>query len=96
MLSAFSKLAADKDVSEKIREIITSPEKSQTSPPSPLSPPSPPSPPSADGENKTLKSGKALLLALKPYLDDGRKEKIEKILGAMRLAEYAQVFKNLM
>ena len=45
---------------------------------------------------KNLKNTRALLLALKPYLDAGRCEKIDKMLNMMRLAEMAGYFKNLL
>lgn len=48
------------------------------------------------GIEKNLKNTRALLLALKPYLDAGRCEKIDKMLNMMRLAEMAGYFKNLM
>jgi len=48
------------------------------------------------GIEKNLKNTRALLLALKPYLDAGRCEKIDKMLNMMRLAEMAGYFKNLL
>lgn len=45
---------------------------------------------------RNLKNTRALLSALKPYLDDKRKEKVDKMLSMMRLAEMAGYFKNLM
>lgn len=49
----------------------------------------------APGMEKNIKNTRALLLALKPYLDDKRKEKIDKMLNMLRLAEMAGYFKNL-
>lgn len=45
---------------------------------------------------RNLKNTRALLAALKPYLDDKRKEKVDKMLNMMRLAEMAGYFQNLM
>ena len=44
---------------------------------------------------KNIKNTRALLLALKPYLDDKRRDKIDKMLNMLRLAEMAGYFKNL-
>lgn len=44
---------------------------------------------------KNMKNTKALLLALKPYLDERRCEKVDKMLQMLRLAEMAGYFKNL-
>lgn len=48
------------------------------------------------GVPKTIKNGRALLAALKPYLDSERREKIDKILEAMKLAEFAGIFKTML
>ena len=50
----------------------------------------------APGLARNLKNTRALLAALKPYLDDKRREKVDKMLSMMRLAEMAGYFKNLM
>ena len=50
----------------------------------------------APGMEKNIKNTRALLLALKPYLDDKRRDKIDKMLNMLRLAEMAGYFKNLM
>ena len=55
----------------------------------------PESPPPAPGMEKNIKNTRALLLALKPYLDDKRRDKIDKMLNMLRLAEMAGYFKNL-
>lgn len=98
LISTLSRLASDGELQSKIRGIISpaSPaelrqnaesaadaEKDDASSAKPASTP------------QTIKSGKALLLAMKPYLDDNRRRKIDKILDAMRLAEYAQIFKTI-
>lgn len=44
----------------------------------------------------TLKNGRALLLALKPYMDESRCEKIERILSAMKLAELIGTLGNIL
>ena len=44
------------------------------------------------GKNSNIAHSKALLLALKPYLDDKRCEKIDKLLKMMQLAEMAGYF----
>ena len=49
----------------------------------------------APGMEKNIKNTRALLLALKPYLDDKRRDKIDKMLNMLRLAEMAGYFKNL-
>ena len=49
----------------------------------------------APGMEKNIKNARALLLALKPYLDDKRRDKIDKMLNMLRLAEMAGYFKNL-
>lgn len=49
----------------------------------------------APGMEKNIKNTRALLVALKPYLDDKRREKIDKMLNMLRLAEMAGYFKNL-
>ena len=50
----------------------------------------------APGLARNLKNTRALLAALKPYLDDKRREKVDKMLSMMRLAEMAGYSKNLM
>lgn len=47
------------------------------------------------GLDQNMKNMRALLLALKPYLDEKRREKLDKMLHMMRLAEMAGYFKNL-
>ena len=49
----------------------------------------------APGMEKNIKNTRALRLALKPYLDDKRRDKIDKMLNMLRLAEMAGYFKNL-
>ena len=49
----------------------------------------------APGMEKNIKNTRALLLALKPYLDDKRRDKIDKMLNMLRLAEMAGYYKNL-
>ena len=44
------------------------------------------------GARKNMAHSKALLLALKPYLDEKRCEKIDKLLKMMQLAEMAGYF----
>ena len=44
----------------------------------------------------TLKNGRALLLALKPYMDESRCDKIERILSAMKLAELIGTLGNIL
>ena len=65
-----------------------------SNPDAPCPPSSPPSPPPSPPS--TIKNGRALLLALKPYMDEKRCEKIDRILSAMKLAEFAGMFKNMM
>ena len=48
--------------------------------------------PDRRGKNSNIAHSKALLLALKPYLDDKRCEKIDKLLKMMQLAEMAGYF----
>ena len=48
------------------------------------------------GLARNIKNTRALLAALKPYLDDKRREKVDKMLNMMRLAEMAGYFKNFM
>lgn len=65
-------------------------------PPQPESPPAMPALFSPEpGMEKNIKNTRALLIALKPYLDDKRREKIDKMLNMLRLAEMAGYFKNL-
>lgn len=44
----------------------------------------------------TVKNGRALLLALKPYMDEKRCEKIDKILSAMKLAEMFETMSKIL
>ncbi len=48
-------------------------------------------PPSVE---KNIKQMRALFVALKPFLDRKRCEKIDKLLGMMRLAEMAGAFRS--
>lgn len=57
-------------------------------PPCPCKPPPPPC--------STVKNGRALLLALKPYMDEKRCEKIDKILSAMKLAEMFETMSKIL
>ena len=43
-----------------------------------------------------VQNGRALLLALKPYMDESRCEKIERILSAMKLAELIGTLGNIL
>ena len=56
--------------------------------------PPPGGPPPALEAN--IRNTRALLSALKPYLDDRRRDKIDKMLNMMRLAEMAGYFRNLL
>lgn len=48
------------------------------------------------GIERNLKNIRALLFALKPYLDAERCEKVDKMLKMMQLAEMAGYFRNLL
>lgn len=56
----------------------------------------PPCPCKSPSCPQTVKNGRALLLALKPYMDDKRCEKIDRILSAMKLAELFEMFGKLL
>ncbi|MCI7344846.1 MAG: hypothetical protein SPF67_07455 [Eubacteriales bacterium] len=96
--AVFEKLGAavsDPEIQKKISAIISGDGTGMTSKPdAPCPPSSPPSPPPSPPS--TIKNGRALLLALKPYMDEKRCEKIDRILSAMKLAEFAGMFKNMM
>ena len=96
--AVFEKLGAavsDPEIQKKISAIISGDGTGMTSKPdAPCPPSSPPSPPPSPPS--TIKNGRALLLALKPYMDEKRCEKIARILSAMKLAEFAGMFKNMM
>ena len=73
------------------------PEYKQKPPPCDPEPPCKPVPPCpgpcpSDGQS-AIKHAKTLLNAVKPYLDAERCEKIDRILNAMKLAEYAGLFR---
>ena len=87
--AVFEKLGAavsDPEIQKKISAIISGDGTGMTSKPDAPCPPPP----------STIKNGRALLLALKPYMDEKRCEKIDRILSAMKLAEFAGMFKNMM
>lgn len=95
LMSKLSKIISDPSTGEKIKEIISSPPPSDekaTALPAATSilPPPPPT------SSSSIKNGRALLLALRPYFDKPRRDKIDKILDAMKLGEYAQLFKTIM
>ena len=96
--AVFEKLGAavsDPEIQKKISAIISGDGTGMTSKPdAPCPPSSPPSPPPSPPS--TIKNGRALLLALKTYMDEKRFEKIDRILSAMKLAEFAGMFKNMM
>ncbi len=92
--AVFEKLGAavsDPEIQKKISAIISG--DGAGAPPKPDAPPPLPPPPSPPS---TIKNGRALLLALKPYMDEKRCEKIDRILSAMKLAEFAGMFRNMM
>ena len=93
LMEKLSKIISDPATSEKIKEIISSPPKDV-----PLTDAVPAAtsvmPPQAT--SSSIKNGKALLLALRPYFDKPRRDKIDKIIDAMKLGEYAQIFKMIM
>lgn len=92
--AVFEKLGAtvsDPEIQKKISAIISG--DGAGAPPKPDAPPPPPPQPSPPS---TIKNGRALLLALKPYMDEKRCEKIDRILSAMKLAEFAGMFRNMM
>lgn len=94
--AVFEKLGAavaDPEIQKKISAIISgdgadAPQKPDV--------PCPPPPPAPSSSPSTIKNGRALLLALKPYMDEKRCEKIDRILSAMKLAEFAGMFRNMM
>ncbi len=93
--AVFEKLGAavsDPEIQKKISAIISGDGTDVTPKPAAPCPPPPPPPPPPS----TIKNGRALLLALKPYMDEKRCEKIDRILSAMKLAEFAGMFKNMM
>ena len=96
--AVFEKLGAavsDPEIQKKISAIISGDGTGMTSKPdAPCPPSSPPSPPPSPPS--TIKNGRALLLALKPYMYEKRCDKIYRILSAMKLAEFAGMFKNMM
>lgn len=109
-MSKLGEILSDPQMSEKIRAIAESvppPKNAEdaavSSAPSPPAPSVPPALPlsllsglgSGGSAPKTIVNGKALLIALKPFLDSERCEKIDRILSAMKLAEFAGIFKNL-
>lgn len=59
-------------------------------------PPTPPCPCRQPSCSQTVKNGRALLIALKPYMDESRCEKIDRILSAMKLAEVFGTFGKLL
>ena len=85
------------DFSSKLDKILSNP--AMMAPESPPQPDTPAAMPAlfspAPGMEKNIKNTRALLLALKPYLDDKRRDKIDKMLNMLRLAEMAGYFKNL-
>lgn len=94
LMSKLSKIISDPSTGEKIKEIISSPpsnaEKPAVIPAATTVLPPPPS------SSSSIKNGRALLTALRPYFDKPRRDKIDKILDAMKLGEYAQLFKAIM
>lgn len=93
--AVFEKLGAavsDPEIQKKISAIISG--ETAGAPPKPDAPPPPPPP--LPPASSTIKNGRALLLALKPYMDEKRCEKIDRILSAMKLAEFAGMFRNMM
>lgn len=96
MISKLGQVLSNPEMTEKIRSIVASsapqkPEGDRSCPP----PPPPPCAPCAREIPGTIRNGRALLIALKPYLDPERCGKIDRILDAMKLAEFAGFFKNL-
>ncbi len=85
---------AAKAQSEPLQEAPAAPVSAQEEVPPPPSPlPIPLSLSPALSQN--LKNTRNLLVALKPFLDDKRCAKIDKMLSMMRLAEMAGQFGNL-
>ena len=93
LMEKLSKIISDPATGEKIKEMIYSPPKDV--PPPPVVPAATSIVPSPSASS-SIKKGKALLLALRPYFDKPRRDKIDKIIDAMKLGEYAQLFKLIM
>ena len=93
LMEKLSKIISDPSTSDKIKEIISSPPEESASPP-PVIPAATSVMPSA--ASSSIKNGRALLIALRPYFDKPRRDKIDKIIDAMKLGEYAQLFKTIM
>ena len=92
-IQKLSRIMQDPTAMEKIRGIITGKPAEAADPPQTATVP-------AAVEKSTssaaISNSKALLLALKPYLDSDRCARIDKIIDAIRLAEYARLFRTIL
>lgn len=93
-IQKLSRIMQDPTAMEKIRGIITGKPAEAADPPQTATIPA--AVEKSSTSSAAISNSKALLLALKPYLDSDRCARIDKIIDAIRLAEYARLFRTIL
>lgn len=91
-IEKLSQILQDPTAMEKIRGIITGKPAENTE----EAPKALPVAAEKNAPSQAMSNSKALLLALKPYLDGDRRARIDKIIDAIKLAEYARFFRTIL